>query len=227
MLEFLRGTGSDRKLRLFAVACCRRIWPLVEDERSREAVAVAERVADGSVDSPHAAQVTADADQANRLAYDVDQTDSVAIHASGAALNAVAAGPFPSPRAQAVGDQAADGVRWWWWAQGEAGKGQAAREAERCSQAALLRCLFGNPFRPVALDPAWLAWHGDVIVNLATAVYDERDLPSGHLDAARLAVLADMLEEAGCSDAALLTHLRSAGPHVRGCVAVDAILGKE
>jgi hypothetical protein len=64
-------------------------------------------------------------------------------------------------------------------------------------------------------------------VKLAQAVYDERELPSGHLDAARLAVLADMLEEAGCADAHLLGHLRSAGPHVRGCWAVDVLIGKE
>jgi hypothetical protein len=40
------------------------------------------------------------------------------------------------------------------------------------------------------------------------------------------AVLADMLEEAGCSDPQLLGHLRSPGPHVRGCFAVDALLGR-
>jgi hypothetical protein len=61
---------------------------------------------------------------------------------------------------------------------------------------------------------------------LAQAVYEDRELPSGHLDAARLAVLADMLEEAGATDPQLLTHLRSAGPHVRGCHALDALLGK-
>jgi hypothetical protein len=49
---------------------------------------------------------------------------------------------------------------------------------------------------------------------------------AGHLDAARLAVLADMLEEAGCPDPPLLGHLRGPGPHVRGCFALDAILGK-
>jgi hypothetical protein len=86
--------------------------------------------------------------------------------------------------------------------------------------------VFGNPFRPVAIDPAWLAWHGGGIPALAQAVYDERELPSGHLDAARLAVLADMLEEAGATDPQLLGLLRSAGPHIRGCVAVDALLGR-
>jgi hypothetical protein len=63
-------------------------------------------------------------------------------------------------------------------------------------------------------------------VNLAQALYEERELPSGHLDAARLAVLADMLEEAGCANPRLLGHLRGPGPHVRGCWAVDLVLGQ-
>ena len=93
---------------------------------------------------------------------------------------------------------------------------RAAQEAEAC----------GSPFRPVTVEPGWLTWHGGAAVKLAQAIYEDRELPSGHLDAARLAVLADLLEEAGCSDPHLLGHLRSPGPHVRGCVAVDALLGR-
>ncbi|HKB40626.1 MAG TPA: hypothetical protein VKD72_29640, partial [Gemmataceae bacterium] len=51
--------------------------------------------------------------------------------------------------------------------------------------------------------------------------------PCRHARPARLAVLADALEDAGCSDADLLSHLRGSGPHVRGCWAVDLILGKQ
>jgi hypothetical protein len=103
----------------------------------------------------------------------------------------------------------------------------AALDAEKAAQAALVRDLFGNPFRaPRPLPPEVLAGNDGLVVRLATALYEERQLPSGHLDPARLAVLADALEDAGCTDAELLTHLRRPGPHARGCWAVDVALGR-
>jgi hypothetical protein len=91
----------------------------------------------------------------------------------------------------------------------------------------LVRCVFRSPFKAVpVLAPAILGWHGGAAVKLAQAVYDKRELPSGHLDATRLAVLADLLEEAGLTDAALLGHLRGPGPHALGCWALDSVLGK-
>jgi hypothetical protein len=97
---------------------------------------------------------------------------------------------------------------------------------ERFRQAVLVRDIFGNPFRPVAIAPAVLSWNDAVVVRLAQAAYQERHLPAGTLDNGRLAVLADALEEAGCTDAGILGHLRGPGPHVRGCWAVGLCLGK-
>jgi len=83
----------------------------------------------------------------------------------------------------------------------------------------LLRDVFGNPFRPTPVDPAWLSWRDGTVAKLARAFYAEGrfgDLP----------VLGDALEEAGCDDPALLAHCRGPGPHSRGCWVVDLLLGK-
>jgi hypothetical protein len=103
-------------------------------------------------------------------------------------------------------------------------KFEAARRVELRGQGDLLRDIFGNPFHPVALDPSWLT---PTVIALSQATYAERHLPSGRLDPARLAILADALEEAGCEDQTTLHHLRGPGSHVRGCWVVDLLLGKE
>jgi hypothetical protein len=102
-------------------------------------------------------------------------------------------------------------------------KRRARLAAERQLQLTLFRCIFGNPARPAPFDPRWRA---PTARDLARAAYEERALPSGELDRARLTVLADALEEAGCADPDILSHLRGPGPHVRGCWVVDLLLGK-
>jgi hypothetical protein len=93
-----------------------------------------------------------------------------------------------------------------------------AERYEQEQQASLLRDLF-HPSHPLAAAPCLPAGPGDRVYRLAGVVYTARrfeDLP----------VLADMLEEAGLTDAELLGHLRGPGPHVLGCHALDAVLGK-
>ena len=83
----------------------------------------------------------------------------------------------------------------------------------------LIRDIFGNPFRPVTIDPGWLTWNHATVPAIARHVYDDRafhDLP----------ILADALEDAGCTNGDLLAHCRGPGPHVRGCWAVELLLGK-
>jgi hypothetical protein len=99
-------------------------------------------------------------------------------------------------------------------------------EEGKKAQGRLLLDIFGNPFQPTPVfDPSLLTWSNDVKL-LAQAAYDERKLPSGELNQATLAILGDVLEEAGCTEAMLLEHLRKPGTHVRGCWALDLILGK-
>ena len=83
-------------------------------------------------------------------------------------------------------------------------------------QLALLRAIFGNPFRPVAVDPAWPT---SDVVALAKGIYEERAFD-------RMPILADALQDAGCDNEDILSHCRGPGPHVRGCWVVDLVLGK-
>ncbi|MBN9518635.1 hypothetical protein J0H58_08975 [bacterium] len=80
----------------------------------------------------------------------------------------------------------------------------------------LVRDIFGNPFRLVALDPAWRT---EAAVALARGMYESRDFTP-------MSVLADALEDAGCAGTDVLGHCRGSGPHVRGCWVVDLLLGK-
>ena len=76
------------------------------------------------------------------------------------------------------------------------------------------------PFHPVTIDSAWLAWNEGIIPRMAQTIYDDRTFD-------RLPVLADALEDAGCSNGDLLAHCRQSGDHLRGCWAVDLVLGKK
>lgn len=82
---------------------------------------------------------------------------------------------------------------------------------------AILRDIIGNPFRPVTFDPAWQT---STVTALAQAIYEEQAFD-------RLPILADALEDAGCTTADILGHCRGDGEHVRGCWVVDLVLGKE
>jgi hypothetical protein len=99
----------------------------------------------------------------------------------------------------------------------------AQAAAERSAQAGLLRDVF-NPFWSPPVEPAW---RGGTVARLAQAAYDECVLPAGILDNTRLGILADALEDAGCVDEELLSHLRAPGPHVRGCWVLDFLTGRE
>jgi hypothetical protein len=94
---------------------------------------------------------------------------------------------------------------------------ETASQAEAHRQILLLRDIFGNPFRPVAFDPAWRTT--DVML-LARGIYEERAFD-------RMPILADALQDAGCESEDILNHLRDANAtHVRGCWALDLVLDK-
>ena len=196
MLVFLCQEGaSERKLRLYGCACCRQVWHQMTSKRSRNAVDTAERYANGECDRAtlQRAQRAANAVCNTRqyLDYDMDWSQS---HAANL-VALVNAGNAAMGASSAIRSRAGKGSR---------------------VQSHLLRDIFGNPFRPIAVD---LAWQTSTVIGLAQGIYDERAFD-------RLPILADALEDAGCTEATILEHLRGAGPHVRGCFALDALLGK-
>jgi hypothetical protein len=95
-------------------------------------------------------------------------------------------------------------------------------------QTAFLRCIFGDFLSgsSLSLESSWLSWREGTVRRLAESAYREQFLPAGILDATHLAILADALEEAGCTEEKMLAHLRDPHSHVRGCWAVDLLLGK-
>jgi len=212
MLELLRGKASDRKLRLFACACCRGIWHLLTQEGSQRAVEVAERFVDGLAGAEELIRAR---DEASKMRF-------TARSIAWAAAWVVAREPGRDmiQAARQTAGVSASAVA---WAAIENAEYQDidrlendALKGEQKKQVSLLLDIFGNPFRPVTLDPAWKT---PKVLALAQSVYAKPAFE-------RLPILADNLEEAGCSDTQVLAHCRQLGAHVRGCWVVDSILDK-
>jgi hypothetical protein len=208
MLEFLGPKANRRKLRWFAIGCCRlmsdNLHQYLLDELDLAEEFIAGKVTRQKLSRKHY-------HRASRGGYFVEEA-------------AVAAALAPQERI-------------FWGAGYASSKATLCRpvriiqdekspryaevhEAEKARHGALLRCVFGNPFRPVAVNPAWLAWNDATVRHLAESIHRERAFD-------RLPILADALEEAGCDNADILDHLRGPGPHVRGCWVLDLLLDRK
>jgi hypothetical protein len=222
---------SERKVTYFACACCRRIWGLIPTEASSRAIELAERYADGMATSEERDTARAEVDTAGVRAGVL----RILFDQPGFIDSERAPGTFAVLATQElvrVGRIRPDAVAWQAVSEMTAAANQGQYGARRCpeteaserkAQATFLRDIVGSPFRPMAVDPAWLAWNGGAVRRLAEMAYQERELPAGHLSPARLALVADALEDAGCDDVEILGHLRGLGPHVRGCWALDLL----
>jgi hypothetical protein len=237
MLEFLRGKVSDRKLRLFACACCWKVVDCLTDE-TRALLGLAEQVADLQISSNERKTARARAFDASwnmdpklvsrRGPAKAAVASALAGHASEAAVASAWYTTFvlDLKHAGTLQDELRKQNPSEENARVSAATWDAARKQVSAIQCTLLRCIIGNPSLSVSFAPSWLAWNDAVVVRLAQAAYENRILPTGTLDNACLAILADALEEAGCSDERILSYLRSGDEHYRGCFVVDALLGK-
>jgi hypothetical protein len=209
MLDWVESSVSERKLRLFAVACCRGVWQVL-GEASRFAVEATERYVDGKAEQ-------AELERARRAvivpelgtpayAPTVAVRYTCAIEGYPACVHAAAASAATAGMLAACGSPTAP-----------APARTASRSAHLALQASVLRDIVRNPFEvPTAFAATWRT---PAVLARAQRAYGERSFD-------RLPELATALEEAGCDDASLLTHLRGSGPHVRGCWALDLVLDK-
>jgi hypothetical protein len=209
MVNFVGHKASDRKFRLFAVACCESSRQLLLNKDHRQNLEIASRFADGMATERELAEAYKRAnDFACGFYYSSDTEREVRRWAEATAVADANAVIRPLYYMESSAADAA-------WMIHRAGHRNPNKRL-----AALAKDIFGNPFRPVIVDLPGVSRDQSAAGKLAQSIYEVRTFD-------RLPVLADTLEAAGCDNAALLGHLRGPGPHVRGCWALDLILGKE
>jgi hypothetical protein len=258
MLRFIGNTAHERQLRLFACACCRRIWHQVPPGDSRQGIEALERFQEDQISKE---EFTAAANACWDAVPDVPSvplaehtigewqagwaaSDACTSHASKtwewvdrAAWRAAAAAATdgltwadpawesqlrsampphgPSTRPPSLNSEIAQ------WTALELNQADFSRFSgwaqERAAQAALLRDILGNPFRPVKPASDWLKWNNGTIPALVRSIYEARAFD-------QLPLLADALEDAGCTNPVILDHCREPAEHAPGCWLLDALL---
>jgi hypothetical protein len=202
------ASGKRRKWRLFGCACASRTLVYLPDPCFRSAIVSAEKFADGELTWTKIKQVRKEVTSAqkklNKTGVREEQNEAIA-----AILEALAKEPLNALSADEQARYA--------FAAAARPKWEKGHDREERQQLALAYDIFPNPFRPIATDSAWLT---STVRQLADAIYEERAFD-------RLPILADALEDAGCSNAEILSHCRGLGPHVLGCWVVDLLLGRE
>jgi hypothetical protein len=207
MLPVLRSRASERKLRLFALESGLSepgVLSIASVRRIGDAVSA---FVDGGLPLSRVREVRSRWDNVVR---------DLADFATGGSRQPEIAGFNTLTRSQA--ERLLQAIRLVRWAATEPITVRLIQDfpASEVASADLLRDIFGNPFRPVSVDPAWLT---STVVQLAQGIYEDRAFD-------RLPILADAMQDAGCENPDVLAHCRRPGPHVRGCWVVDLVLGK-
>jgi hypothetical protein len=216
MLEHIWDRATERKLRLLAVATLRSGLDSASDVSHLKALRLAELLADGEGNS-RAIEVLIERLQMAMEHCVADQEFEAATSHRSCRDALQPKEPWSAARSYVIrsqenleGSSPSGPVSWVL----PRPLGSAHKLTCQC-----IREVLGNPFRARDLDALVLHWNDRTVLRLAQAIYDERAFD-------RMPILGDALEDAGCTDAAILEHCRAPEPHVRGCWVVDTILGK-
>jgi hypothetical protein len=220
MLFAIERQASDRKLLLFAVACCRRIWDRLDDA-SRSLLLATERYGDGGCSKSQLLSARRLVRERTRQYPSAEWYATAALRDAASVHDSEPHGSYSPDQAMGVARLVTRSLLPTEFINGIAIGSDYSQtpewKGESAGQASLVRDIFGNPFRPVTFSPAWRT---DTAVALVRQMYEARDFSA-------MPILADALQDAGCDSDDILTHCRGEGPHVRGCWVVDLVLRRE
>ncbi|MEO2092077.1 MAG: hypothetical protein ABGY75_21700, partial [Gemmataceae bacterium] len=234
LFQWLARPEGDRKSLLWVAACGRSIWPLLPGEGSRRAIEWLERHTDKPIQFDDEWRTLEWSAEGNVFRFDFmeEMRDEDPAYYEQTVEWIRAADEIPLDLLQSLAGWSGCGDRFDgrtvlreaanfadWCMAGYCGGSEYSWERNISDPKArflnphLLRCIFGNPFQPVAFADSW---RSETVVALAAGIYAERAFD-------RLPILADALEEAGCDHPDVLAHCRGPGPHARGCWVVDLV----
>jgi hypothetical protein len=247
MLDFLDGRPADWRLRLFACACCRRIWDLITSPLHRRAVETAERFAvgagraiawgatgglatrplvrpEGGLRDPEWAaalwELEAYRDGLDEPAYSFRYDHGSPEDTAGWTLYARWDMPWVVAR-NAAWFRAAP-YRYWERLEEPRVSPEQEREWEagrRVEGSEQSKLLRDLGGNPFRPVALDPLWLTPTVTALARQMYESRDFSP-------MPILADALQDAECDNPDVLDHCRGNGPHVRGCWVVDLVLGR-
>jgi len=216
LMREVQASRSERKSRLVSVAIARRAAWAECDPQFRHALDVAERHADGKADVSEVESAISGADSSGVMfATNLLKNLFKPVPQWVSKLTASGVAHFAVPESERVSDEDGVEIPGEYSPEGEVVY-RTARACELIEHCRLVREVFGNPFRPVGIEPSWLT---STVLAMARELYESRDFVA-------MPILGDALQDAGCDCDDLLNHLRGNGPHHRGCWALDLFVGK-
>jgi hypothetical protein len=226
LFQFVRTKLSARKLQLLSCGCARLVWDVLTLHQ-REVVATVERYADGMIPATEYDPIVEQATRTLTTTYHTEQgPDLPHDQALSRVIHALVCTPVDEGAYAAM-----DWVVTSFTRRPATTERMATAQQARRGVCEVIREVVGNPFlERIIPGPEWVQSGGAVTPWMLRVGETARALAQSiqaHQAFDRMPILADAMEDDGCTDYDLLAHLRENRTHVRGCWALDLVLGKK